>query len=174
LIEGSPAAEKPSIRIPLVVAAVVAMAVATVGGFATEIGPWYRALRKPFFQPPDWLFGPAWTVIYGLTAASAAMAWAAVSGRADRARLRWWIAGLFAFNILLNITWSLLFFTIQRPDWAMIEVVFLWASISALIFTIWRVNRSAAWLLVPYQAWVTFASVLNIAVVQLNAPFASR
>lgn len=153
------------------VAALVAVAVAALGGFATEIGPWYRSLKKPGFQPPDWLFGPAWTLIYAFTVAAAARSWVAVAHREETARLRKWIVALFAFNICLNVLWSMLFFSVKRPDWAMLEVVFLWGSIAALIWTIWRVDRIAAWLLVPYQAWVTFASILNLAIVQLNAPF---
>ena len=171
---GDLAAGKASIWKPVAVAALAAVLVAAIGGFATEIGPWYRSLVKPSFQPPDWLFGPAWTVIYAFTVLSAAKAWVAVADRPDSNRLRRWIVGLFAFNIVLNILWSLLFFTFRRPDWALFEVVFLWASIAALIWTMWRVSRPAAWLLVPYQTWVTFASILNIAVVQLNAPFARQ
>jgi tryptophan-rich sensory protein len=153
------------------VATLVALAVAALGGIATEIGPWYRALKKPAFQPPDWLFGPAWAIIYAFTVASAARAWAAVGHLADAPRLRKWIIALFAFNICLNVLWSVLFFSVRRPDLALMEVVFLWGSIAGLIWTMWRVDKIAAWLLVPYQAWVTFASILNIAVVQLNAPF---
>ncbi len=163
-----------SIAKPVAVAGITAVLVATLGGFATEIGPWYRSLDKPSFQPPDWLFGPAWTVIYAFTVVAAAKAWVAVAEHPECDRLRKWMVGLFAFNIVLNILWSLLFFRLRRPDWAMIEVVFLWSSIAALIWTLWRVSRPAAWLLVPYQTWVTFASILNIAVVQLNAPFARQ
>lgn len=140
------------------------MGVAVLGGLATDVGPWYRALRKPSFQPPDWLFGPAWTVIYALAATSAATAWHAM----ETARGRALIVGLFLFNIMLNILWSVLFFVAKRPDHAMIEVIFLWASIAALIWVLWPRSRLAAWLLVPYLAWVTFASLLNLAIFQLN------
>ena len=148
----------------VLVAAALALCVAILGGLATDIGPWYRALNKPAFQPPDWLFGPAWTLIYALITAAAVKAWRAAGDR----RGRQWIVGLFGFNLTLNVLWSLLFFSARRPDWAMFEVVLLWASIAALIWTIYPRSKSAAWLLVPYLSWVTFASLLNMAIVQLN------
>lgn len=151
---------------PYAVAGLVAIAVALIGGAVTDIGPWYRALRKPSFQPPDWLFGPAWTLIFTLAAVSAATAWRSM----ETARGRGMVAVLFLFNIVLNILWSVLFFALKRPDHALIEVTFLWASIAALIFVLWRRSPLAAWLLVPYLAWVTFASLLNLAIVQLNGP----
>ncbi len=149
---------------PYAVAAGVALCVAMLGGLATDIGPWYRALKKPSFQPPDWLFGPAWTVIYALASVAAATAWRAM----QTARGRALVIGLFAFNIFLNVLWSVLFFRLQRPEHAMVEVVFLWASIAALIWVLSPRSTLAAWLLVPYLAWVTFASILNLAIVQLN------
>jgi tryptophan-rich sensory protein len=151
---------------PIVVAACIGVCVAILGGLATDIGPWYRALRKPSFQPPDWLFGPAWTVIYALTALSAATAWRSLRS----APMRVLLIRLFAFNILLNILWSAIFFRLKRPDFAMVEVIFFWASIAALFWVLWPRSRMAAWLLAPYLVWVTFASILNLAIVQLNMP----
>ena len=86
-------------------------------------------------------------------------------------RDRYWVLGLFALNINLNVLWSGLFFRVQRPDLALVEVVFLWLSIVALIVVLWRMSRMASALLLPYLAWVTFAAALNLAVVRLNAPF---
>jgi translocator protein len=152
---------------PVLVAALAAMAVAALGASATDLGPWYQSLRKPSWQPPDWLFGPAWTLIYGLTALAGALAWTATPDRAGRARL----LGLFALNALLNVLWTELFFRFRRPDWALAEAVLLWLSVLLLIRASAPRSRAAAWLLAPYLAWVTFATVLNLAIVRLNPPF---
>lgn len=151
---------------PVAVAAAAAVVVAGLGASATDIGPWYNSLRKPWWQPPDWLFGPAWTLIYGLIALAGVKAWNAARDR----RQGLWIVGVFALNALLNVLWSELFFRFQRPDWALVEVVAFWLSIVVLIVTAASVSHEAGWLLVPYLAWVTFAGVLNLAVVRLNAP----
>jgi tryptophan-rich sensory protein len=152
---------------PLLLAALAAAGVAVVGGLMTELGTWYYGLRQPAWKPPDWLFGPAWTVIFALIAVAAFWAWEHAPDRAARE----WLLALFALNAFLNVFWSLLFFRLRRPDWALVEVGFLWLSIVLLIVVLARSYRPAAWLLVPYIAWVTFAAVLNAAVVQLNAPF---
>ncbi len=155
------------LRNPVFVAALAAVVVAGLGASATDIGPWYYALRKPTWQPPDWLFGPVWTLIYALTALAGIMAWRA----APSGRIRGRILMLFAANALLNVLWSELFFHFRRPDLALMETVVFWASIIVLMAAVWPLSRSAAWVLAPYLAWVTFASVLNLAVVRLNAPF---
>jgi benzodiazapine receptor len=152
---------------PVLAAALAATAVATLGATVTELGPWYQALRKPAWQPPDWLFGPAWTLIFALTALSGAIAWR----RAPDSTTREWIIALFALNGFLNVLWSLLFFRMHRPDWALIEVVFLWLSIVLLIVVLMRFSKPASALLVPYLLWVTFAGYLNLTIVRLNGPF---
>jgi tryptophan-rich sensory protein len=152
---------------PVGTAAVTAMAVAGLGGLMTDLGPWYRDLVKPAWQPPDWLFGPAWTVIFALTAAAGVLGWRAAASR----KAREWLLVLFAVNAFLNVLWSLLFFRLHRPDWAFFEVVLLWLSIAALMIALARRSRTAALLLAPYLAWVTFAGVLNWSIVQLNKPF---
>lgn len=152
---------------PIPFAAIAAFGFATLGGTLTELGPWYRGLAKPDWQPPDWAFGPAWTIIFALAAISAALAWR----YAPTKELREWVIGLFALNGFLNVLWSLLFFRLQRPDWALVEVVFLTASIAVLMVFVWRWSRLAAALLVVYLAWVIFASVLNWEIVRLNGSF---
>ncbi len=148
-------------------AAAAALLVAVVGGLSTDISDWYRALRKPQWQPPDSWFGPVWTAIYALTARSAVFAWERAPGRAARD----WVITLYAFNGFVNVLWSLLFFRLRRPDWALAEVILLWLSIVLIMFVVGRWSRRSAWLLAPYLAWVTFAAVLNAAVVRLNGPF---
>ncbi|UCE32037.1 MAG: tryptophan-rich sensory protein [Burkholderiales bacterium] len=146
-----------------------AAAVAFVGSLLTDIGPWYQALQKPRWQPPDWLFGPVWTTIFACIALAALLAWrrtAAGSGRA-------WLLTAFAVNALLNVTWSLLFFALRRPDWALAEIGLLWVSIGVLVLLAGRRDRRAGWLLAPYLLWVGFAAALNAAIVRLNGPFAA-
>lgn len=152
---------------PVALAAVAAAAVAMLGGLMTELGPWYRSLQQPAWKPPDWAFGPAWTVIFALTALAAARAWREAPGRAQRRKLLW----LLAVNAFLNVLWSVLFFRLRRPDWALVEVLLLWLSVGVLMATVARWSRGAAWLLLPYLLWVTFAGALNGAVVRLNGPF---
>jgi tryptophan-rich sensory protein len=154
----------------VIVAALSALALAGAGGLLTEVGPWYRALRKPRLQPPDWLFGPAWTLILGMAAAAGVLAW---RGAPDgSAHLR--IVILFAVNAVFHLLWSPLFFKLKRPDWALIEVTFLWASILALVIGLAPYSTTASWLVVPYLMWVSFASWLNYAIVDLNKPFTSE
>ncbi len=149
------------------VAAGVALLLGVGGGLMTPIGPWYRNLRKPSFQPPDWLFGPAWTIILGLAAWSAVLAWRAAPDAATRTD----VLILFGVNAICHFLWSPLFFRLRRPDWALVEVMFLWASLVALVVGLWPISRTAALLILPYLAWVSFAAVLNRAIVRLNAPF---
>jgi translocator protein len=148
-------------------AALGVVAVGGLGGLATELGPWYRKLKLPWWQPPDWAFGPAWSVIYLLTAIAAVRVWLRAPVPRERAQ---WLAALAA-NGAINVFWSWLFFKARRPDWALAEVVLLWLSIALLIVIARRHDLIAALLLVPYLLWVAFAASLNYAVVRLNAPF---
>ena len=140
--------------------------VAVAGGLATEIGPWYRSLEQPPWKPPDWLFGPAWLTIYVLTAVSAVHAWTTAPSVARRRLL----AAAYAVNAVLNVAWSVLFFSLRRPDWALWDVVGLGLSVAAVMVASRHAPRSV-WLLLPYLLWVVFAGVLNAAVVDLNGPF---
>ena len=145
-----------------------AFLVALTGGLATRIGAWYYSLRKPSWQPPDWLFGPAWTVIFILAALSGIAGWRATTHGAAAALM----LGLYAVNGALNILWSVLFFSLRRPDLALREVGLLWLSVAALMVFL-AAHAGAAWLLLlPYLLWVGFAGYLNYTIVRLNAPFA--
>lgn len=152
---------------PVLTAAGAALLVALLGATVTDLGPWYRSLVKPEWQPPDPVFGIAWTIIFGLTAAAGVITWR----RAPVGREREWTLGLFALNGFLNVFWSLLFFRLKRPDWALWEVTLLWLSIVALIIFVSRHTRLAGVLLIPYLAWVTLAAALNYEIVRLNGPF---
>lgn len=139
------------------------------GGALTEIGQWYRDLRKPAWQPPDWLFGPAWTLILGLAG------WSFYIGltRAPSPDALAAVWALFIVNFVLHFAWSPLFFKLKRPDWALAENVFLWLSVTSLMVVLPRLvgESVAGWLNVPYFIWVSFAFVLNATIVKLNRPF---
>lgn len=153
----------------VLVAAAAALVVAILGGTVTDLGPWYSGLAKPAWQPPGVVFPVVWTLIYALSAASGVIGWRAASSRAGRE----WLIGLFAFNGFLNLLWSLLFFRLRRPDWAMVEVTSLWLSVLLLILFFRRHSALAGWLLAPYLVWVTVAGALNFEVIRLNPPFGS-
>ncbi len=153
---------------PVLIAAAAAIFIAGLGGTLTDTGPWYQALRKPPWQPPDWLFGPAWTLIFALATVSAVYAWRNARDRVQRE----WVIGLFALNGFVNVLWSTLFSALRRPDLALIEVVFLWLSILLPVVAFRCHARPASLYLLPYLAWVTFAAFLNFTVVRLNGPLA--
>jgi benzodiazapine receptor len=140
--------------------------VATLGSMATarSIDDWYAAIRKPAWNPPNWLFGPVWTLLYASMAVAAWLVWmrAGWSG-ADRA------LALFALQLGLNALWSWLFFGFQNPGAALIEIGLLWASILATLVAFWRIMPAAGWVMVPYLGWVTFATALTAAIWRLNA-----
>jgi len=154
---------RPVARTALV-AVIGAMAVAALGGTGTELGAWYQSLVQPSWKPPDTWFGPAWTLIFGLTAWAGTRVWVRADGPVARRR----ILGAFGLNGALNVLWSWIFFRWRSPDWALAEVVLLWLSIVLLIRVSARIDRFAAVLLAPYLGWVTFAATINVAVVRLN------
>ncbi len=155
---------------PVLAAAAAALLVATLGAAATDIGPWYEALRKPTWQPPNWLFGPAWTLIYALAALAGVLAWNRIRDPAARQRMLL----LFALNAALNVVWSELFFGLHRPDWALLEVVPFWLSILALVVVLWPASPKSGVALLPYLGWVLFAAVLNYEITRLNPAFGGR
>ncbi|WP_395662560.1 TspO/MBR family protein [Aestuariivirga sp.] len=148
--------------------ALVAVIVAVAGGVLTETGPWYAQLKKPSWKPPDWAFGPVWTVILVLSAISAALAWEAAEGAGGRSA----VLAVLIINSILNIAWSGIFFKLRRPDWALVEVAMLWLSILSLILVLGSYSTIAGLLMLPYLAWVSTAMFLNYRIVQMNKPFA--
>jgi tryptophan-rich sensory protein len=151
---------------PITIAILLSLLIGGLGGAATEIGPWYFQLQKPSWQPPDWLFGPAWTTIYILTSIAGVKAWR----RADEVQRRYFLGALL-LNLVLNLLWSLIFFTSQRPDIALLEVVPLWLSILLMVLLVRSYSPVSALLMLPYLGWVAFAAYLNWTIVKLNAPF---
>jgi translocator protein len=141
--------------------------VSTTGAYFRP-GEWYERLAKPWWRPPNWLFAPAWAVLYLTIAVSGWLVWreAGVAGAALP-------LAIYALQLMLNAAWSAVFFGLRRPDLAFAEIVLLWLSIAATIVAFQPVHAGAAWLLVPYLCWVTFAAALNFAVWRLNRAPAS-
>ena len=150
----------------IAVAAGVTIAVAVAGALLTDIGEWYFSLERPAWQPPDWAFGPVWTLVFTTAATAAVISW--LNGPGERIL----VVTTFVVNAVLNIAWSWIFFRLRRPDWAFVEVIAFWLSIAALILICGRIDARAGWLLVPYLVWVSFAAFLNLTIVRLNRPFA--
>ena len=126
-------------------------------------GEWYAVLKKPTWNPPNWIFGPAWSALYTIMAVAAWLVWRRGGFKLNRLPL-----SLFLTQLLLNALWSWLFFGLKIPAFAFGEIVLLWLGIGGTIVAFWPRQRAAAWLLVPYLLWVSFASVLNFTLWQLN------
>jgi tryptophan-rich sensory protein len=150
-------------KLPLASAIIWMVGLCLAGGLMTPRADWYARLRKPAWQPPGWAFGSGWTIILGLAAWAAVRAWDAGDAAQQRDVLI-----LFGVNAVFHLAWSPLFFKLQRPDWALIEVPFLWASVLAMMIGLWPIDSQAALLILPYLAWVGFAASLNWKVVDLN------
>ena len=127
-------------------------------------GEWFPALKKPSWNPPSWVFGPVWTALYAMMAAAAWLVWQRGGWKEQRKPLL-----IFLAQLALNAVWTPLFFGLHRPGVAFAEIVLLWLAIVATLVAFRPVNRTAAWLLVPYLAWVSFAAVLNGTLWRLNA-----
>ena len=152
--------------IGLVAAIVICFAAAGLGGLVTtpQIPNWYADLGKPTWTPPDWIFGPVWSLLYLMMAVAAWLVWR----EAGFAGAKWPLA-LFAIQLALNSLWSVLFFGFQNPGAAAIEIVILWTAILATLVAFWNRSMLAGGLLLPYLTWVSYAAVLNVAIWQMNS-----
>ncbi len=138
------------------------------GGFtAREVRGWYRTLHRPAFAPPNWVFGPVWTLLYTMMAVAAWLVWTSPTATASGSGKSLAIA-LFLIQLALNFAWSWLFFAQHRIGWALVEIVALWVAILATVLAFRGISPMAAALLLPYLAWVTFATALNAGYWQSN------
>lgn len=137
-----------------------------VGSFFTapSIPTWYATLVRPEIAPPNWVFAPVWTTLFLLMGIAAFLVWRRGWARRD-VRLA---LGIFGVQLVLNVLWSFIFFGMQSPGWAALEIVFLWLAIAVTIWQFVPLSKIAAWLLAPYLAWVSFASYLNYLIWTLN------
>jgi tryptophan-rich sensory protein len=125
---------------------------------------WYQELFKPAWNPPAWIFGPVWSLLYGMMAFAAWQVW-----RLGGWRQQWRPLRMFVLQWVLNAAWSPLFFGLHRPGVALVEILALWLAVTLTIRAFWRVRRTAALLMVPYWAWVGFATGLNAALWWMNS-----
>ncbi len=129
-----------------------------------KTGGWYAAvLDKPSWNPPNWIFGPVWTMLYTLIGLAGYFAWTRGT-REDRSTA----FNVYGAQLLLNALWTPLFFGLHRISWALADLVMMWFMILFNIVLFSQRSRLAAWLLIPYLLWVSFAGVLNAAIVMLN------
>lgn len=146
-----------SITIPLLIG--------FIGSFFTSssVNNWYTTINKPAFNPPNWIFGPVWTILFILIGISFYLVWSL-----DFGNKKWLAIGIFSINLLLNLFWSLLFFGLRNPFLALIEIIILWMVILANIIVFYNISKTAGMLLIPYLLWVSFASILNYYIYLLN------
>lgn len=151
----------------LILAALPVVVAAYIGSSATidAIDPWYRALAKPAFNPPNWIFGPAWGVLYVMMIIAF---WRVLSTVSDGAKLKPVAIGVFLAQMVLNGAWSVAFFGLKSPYGALFIISALWLGIVTTILLFWKIDKVAALLLVPYILWVSFATYLNAGIFWLN------
>lgn len=149
----------------LILCIALTLSVGAIGGIATASGVngWYRTLEKPAFNPPDYLFGPVWTVLYILMGISLYMIL-----QSNHHILRTRAISVFCIQLALNFGWSFLFFKFNLVGLAFLEIIAMWLAIVVMILTFYKINRTAAYLQIPYLLWVSFASVLNGSIWMLN------
>jgi len=147
----------------LIACIAICLSVAWIGSALTvpSLKSWYASLAKPRWTPPNWLFGPVWTILYVAMAIAAWLVWRQ-SGFGSRAMK------LFMLQLLLNLAWSGVFFYLRAPGSAFVEIVLLWCAILASTIAFGRVAPVAAWLMAPYLIWVSFAAALNFSIWRLN------
>jgi tryptophan-rich sensory protein len=150
-----------------VVSLAAPLLVGAIGGIATaqSVVEWYPALAKPWFTPPPWLFGPVWTALYVAMGVALFLVW---RGGLTSPECRVAVA-VFAVQLALNVAWSPVFFGLRAPGAGLLVILVLDVAVVATIVAFRRVSKAAAWLLVPYLAWVLFASALNFEIWRLNA-----
>lgn len=152
--------------VKLLIAIAIPVLVGGISGFFTVTGvdSWYQTIQKPSWNPPNWVFGPVWTTLYVMMGIALWLVW-----KEDTSRELKMIAFiLFGVQLILNFLWSFVFFKLEQPGFAFLEILFMWVAILATIFAFAQVNKTAAWLLVPYISWVSFAAILNFTIWRMN------
>jgi len=154
-----------SSTLKLIISIVICLTIGSVSGYATaaEIPGWYAILQKPSFNPPNWLFGPVWTTLYILMGISFWLIW-----KSEDSPLKQKAILYFVIQLTLNFFWSIIFFSLHQTGWALLEIIALWIFILLSILSFRPISKIAAYLLVPYLCWVSFAAVLNFFIWRLN------
>ncbi len=148
----------------LILAIILPFIVAIIGSYFTTpaIPTWYANLNKPFFSPPNWLFGPVWTILYLMMGISIYLIWLKEGINFKKSQV------VFYLQLILNALWSIIFFGLNSPGLAFFIIIFLWLLLLYCILEFKKINLLASWLLVPYILWVSFASLLNFSIWYLN------
>lgn len=150
----------------LLISVVLPLGVGAVAGLFTvsEINGWFQTIKKPWWQPPNWVFGPVWTLLYVLMGIAFYLVWkSSVPARQKRMPIILWLV-----QLLFNFFWSFIFFKKHQIDWALGEIGLLWVFILLTVLFFGRISKAAAWLMLPYVCWVTFAIVLTLTIYRLN------
>ncbi|QDG49186.1 tryptophan-rich sensory protein [Persicimonas caeni] len=151
----------------IAVSVIIAQLAGIIGAFATRssVGSWYKTLDKPWFTPPNWLFGPAWITLYTLMGVAAWLVWRKGGFSDEGVRV-----ALIAYGVqlVINAAWSPAFFGARSPMAGLVIIAVLWVAIIVTIYLFAQHSKAAAWLLAPYLAWVTYASALNFEIWRLN------
>jgi tryptophan-rich sensory protein len=150
----------------LIIAIAIPLAVGGISGFFTVTGveSWYQTINKPSWNPPGWIFGPVWTTLYAMMGIALFLIWKSDSSD----MLKKTAIALFAVQLILNFFWSFIFFDQHQIGWALVEIIVMWVFILLTIFAFGNVSKLAAWLLVPYISWVSFATILNYTIWKMN------
>lgn len=154
-------------KIKLVISLIAPQAAGLIGSVftVTSVNGWYSTIVRPDFAPPNWIFGPVWTTLFVLMGIALFLVWKKEDTQKKKVKLAF---QFFAVQLVFNTLWSIIFFGLQSPGWAFVEIVFLWISIALTLYLFAPISRLAAWLLVPYLAWVSFAAFLNFSIWMLN------
>ncbi|MBU1111881.1 MAG: TspO/MBR family protein [archaeon] len=150
----------------LIISLVVCQLAGVIGSFFTvsSVSTWYLTLTKPSFNPPSWVFGPVWITLFFLMGISLYLVWNSYDKKKDTK-----IAlSFFSAQLVLNSLWSIFFFGLRNPLLAFIEIIILWISILLTTIYFYKKSKTAAYLLIPYLCWVTFAALLNFIIFYLN------
>lgn len=152
--------------IKLIVSLVASYAAGFLGSMATtpNVDTWFQTITQPSFAPPDWVFGPVWTILYAMIGVSLYLVWEK-GLKKHKARIAIW---LFVINILTNATWSIVFFGLHDIALALFNLVFIWLLTLCTVVYLYKDYRASAWLLVPYWLWLSFAMLLNLSILMLN------
>lgn len=153
----------PGREVPTLAGWLVFCLAASATAIFVRTGGWYADLHKPSWNPPPWIFGPVWTLLYIMMAVAAWLVWRKGGWKGQGP-----VLGLFLLQWLLNSLWTPLFFGLHHPLLAFAEIMVLWAVLATTLLSFWRVRKVAGLLLVPYFAWVSFAAVLNFTFWRLN------
>ena len=159
--------------VKLIAAVAIAELAGIVGSYFTvsSIPIWYASLNKPALNPPSWVFAPVWTTLFLFMGVAAYLVWVQPKIKDKQRRIA---MSVFGTQLALNTLWSILFFGLRNPFAAFVEIIFLWLAILATIILFYKISRPAAWLLVPYILWVSFAAYLNFCLWQFNTEVSSE